>query len=125
MPWLDGVTNAKRQERLPVVLTKAEVAAVLARTSGVSGLLARLLTVPASVPVTKIRPKKDHLATVVFVYRLLFLLYFIGGAEEDRTPDLRIANATLSRLSYRPNIRIFIYYWLMAWNARRSLFHNL
>src|SRR5690606_11998291 len=26
-----------------------------------------------------------------------------GGAEEDRTPDLRIANATLSQLSYRPH----------------------
>ena len=25
-----------------------------------------------------------------------------GGAEEDRTPDLRIANATLSQLSYGP-----------------------
>ena len=24
----------------------------------------------------------------------------VGGAEEDRTPDLRIANATLSQLSY-------------------------
>lgn len=29
-------------------------------------------------------------------------LYCFGGAEEDRTPDLRIANATLSHLSYRP-----------------------
>ncbi len=29
----------------------------------------------------------------------------IGGAEEDRTPDLRIANATLSQLSYGPVIR--------------------
>ena len=28
-----------------------------------------------------------------------------GGAEEDRTPDLRIANATLSQLSYRPEER--------------------
>lgn len=27
-----------------------------------------------------------------------------GGAEEDRTPDLRIANATLSQLSYGPEI---------------------
>ena len=27
----------------------------------------------------------------------------VGGAEEDRTPDLRIANATLSHLSYGPN----------------------
>ena len=28
---------------------------------------------------------------------------WVCGAEEDRTPDLRIANATLSQLSYRPN----------------------
>ena len=27
---------------------------------------------------------------------------FIGGAEGDRTPDLRIANAALSQLSYGP-----------------------
>src|SRR5437773_3156269 len=29
----------------------------------------------------------------------------IGGAEGDRTPDLRIANATLSQLSYGPIYR--------------------
>ena len=28
----------------------------------------------------------------------------LGGEEEDRTPDLRIANATLSQLSYPPNV---------------------
>ena len=27
-----------------------------------------------------------------------------GGAEEDRTPDLRVANATLSQLSYGPTV---------------------
>jgi hypothetical protein len=32
-----------------------------------------------------------------------FFVRNFGGAEEDRTPDLRIANATLSQLSYRPN----------------------
>jgi hypothetical protein len=32
----------------------------------------------------------------------MFLLWKIGGVEEDRTPDLRIANATLSQLSYHP-----------------------
>jgi hypothetical protein len=32
----------------------------------------------------------------------------IGGAEGDRTLDLRIANATLSQLSYRPNSRHFM-----------------
>src|SRR5262249_22990598 len=30
-----------------------------------------------------------------------------GGVEEDRTPDLRIANATLSQLSYNPTSRDF------------------
>ena len=29
--------------------------------------------------------------------------FYVGGEEEDRTPDLRIANATLSQLSYPPN----------------------
>ena len=29
---------------------------------------------------------------------------FLGGAEGDRTLDLRIANATLSQLSYRPTL---------------------
>ena len=29
----------------------------------------------------------------------------IGGVEEDRTPDLRIANAALSQLSYDPTQR--------------------
>ena len=28
--------------------------------------------------------------------------FVLGGDEEDRTPDLRIANATLSKLSYIP-----------------------
>jgi hypothetical protein len=28
-----------------------------------------------------------------------------GGVEEDRTPDLRIANAALSQLSYHPEER--------------------
>ena len=35
--------------------------------------------------------------------RCLSINYFgFGGDEEDRTPDLRIANATLSQLSYVP-----------------------
>ena len=36
---------------------------------------------------------------------MLNTLNIIGGAEEDRTPDLRIANATLSQLSYGPTKR--------------------
>ena len=43
LPWLDGVVRAKTPQRLPVVLTRQEVAAVLECMSGVYGLLAQLL----------------------------------------------------------------------------------
>ena len=44
-----------------------------------------------------LRAKKNQPRTVGFLNS--------GGAEGDRTLDLRIANATLSQLSYRPMTR--------------------
>lgn len=41
--WIDGFTLAKRKKRLPVVLTKEEVNAVLSRMQGVAWLMASLL----------------------------------------------------------------------------------
>lgn len=43
LPWLDEVVRAKRPARLPVVLTREEVQAVLGRTEGTYGLMLRLL----------------------------------------------------------------------------------
>ena len=43
LPWLDNVEPAKRPQRLPVVLTHAEVKAVLDRLSGTHRLMANLL----------------------------------------------------------------------------------
>lgn len=43
VPWLDGVVRAKRPVRLPVVLTRQEVAAVLQPLQGVPRLMASLL----------------------------------------------------------------------------------
>lgn len=43
LPWLNGVTRAKRPHRMPVVLTREEVHAVLDRMRGTYGLMARLL----------------------------------------------------------------------------------
>jgi integron integrase len=43
LPWLDEVVRAKRPARLPVVLTRHEVARVLERMEGAHGLMARLL----------------------------------------------------------------------------------
>jgi integron integrase len=43
LPWLDDVVRAKRPQRLPVVLTRDEVRAVLQRLQGVPRLMAILL----------------------------------------------------------------------------------
>jgi integron integrase len=43
LPWPDGIVRAKHPERLPVVLTREEVCAVLQRFEGVPRLMAYLL----------------------------------------------------------------------------------
>ncbi|HUP50116.1 MAG TPA: integron integrase [Thermoanaerobaculia bacterium] len=43
LPWIDDLVRAKRPERLPVVLTRDEVASVLRRIVGTPNLVARLL----------------------------------------------------------------------------------
>jgi integron integrase len=43
LPWLDGLTRAKRPVRLPVVLSVAEVGALLAQLEGTKWLMASLL----------------------------------------------------------------------------------
>ncbi len=43
LPWLDDIESAKRPVRLPVVLTQAEVAALLSRLGGGHALIGRLL----------------------------------------------------------------------------------
>lgn len=43
LPWLDEVVRAKRPQRLPVVLTQAEVRTLLQHMQGVSALIAELL----------------------------------------------------------------------------------
>ena len=43
LPWLDGVTQAKAPKRLPVVMTREEVQAVLARMDGSVWLVSSLL----------------------------------------------------------------------------------
>lgn len=43
VPWLDGLVHAKRPRRLPVVLTRDEVRALLGQLQGVPRLMALLL----------------------------------------------------------------------------------
>ena len=43
LPWLDDVVAAKRPQRLPVVLTQAEVRQLLLHMDGTTGLIAQVL----------------------------------------------------------------------------------
>ena len=43
LPWLDNIVRAKKPKRLPTVLTRAEVRAVLAQLDGTPWLIASLL----------------------------------------------------------------------------------
>ena len=43
LPWMDNVIRAKKPQRLPVVLSKQEVAKILDHMQGTYGLIARLL----------------------------------------------------------------------------------
>jgi integrase len=43
LPWLDGLVHARRPERIPVVLTRDEVRAVLQQLTGAPRLMAYLL----------------------------------------------------------------------------------
>jgi integron integrase len=43
LPWMEGIVRARRPERLPVVLTRHEVAAVLCELSGRERIMATLL----------------------------------------------------------------------------------
>jgi integrase len=44
LPWLDNMTRASRPKRLPIVLSAAEVRAVLSHLEGTSWLIANLST---------------------------------------------------------------------------------
>jgi len=43
LPWLEGIVSAKAPKRLPVVLTREEVQAVMSSMEGTHGLISRLL----------------------------------------------------------------------------------
>ncbi|MBB1075336.1 phage integrase N-terminal SAM-like domain-containing protein [Rhodoferax sp. 4810] len=46
LPWMDGINRPTQKRRIPSVLTKDEVAGLLAHMDGQTALLARLLSSP-------------------------------------------------------------------------------
>lgn len=83
LPWLDGITRAKKPARLPVVLSQAEVASVLAHTRGTSGLIIRLLygTGMRLMEAMRLRIKDIEFASS-------FILVRGGKGDKDRVVPL-------------------------------------
>ena len=82
-------------------LVSTSVAAVMSRLAATVRGRAALVAAPRQSecpPVTL----TGHLRRMRALGLLAQAFELIGGAAGDRTPDLRIANATLSQLSYRP-----------------------
>lgn len=65
LPWLDNIEQAKRPQRLPVVLTHAEVKAVLSGLDGTHQLAANLLyeskrTDPMDIPFEPVKTVRPY-----------------------------------------------------------------
>jgi integron integrase len=71
LPWLDDVTRAKKPQRLPTVLTRREVEALLAEVHGTNGLIVRLLygTGMRLLEALRLRVKDVELAKAQIVVR--------------------------------------------------------
>ncbi len=66
LPWLDNVESARRSKRVPVVLTAAEVEALLQRVTGTVGLMLRMQTCVQDVlPVSVRGPRMARGVTTV------------------------------------------------------------
>lgn len=83
LPWLDGITRAKKPARLPVVLSQAEVAAVLGNTNGVNGIIIRLLygTGMRLMEALRLRVKDIEFASNIILVRG-------GKGDKDRVVPL-------------------------------------
>jgi integrase len=89
MPWLDNVVRAKRSERLPVVLTREEVRAVIRELQGPPRLMAVLLYGAGLrlLECARLRVKDVDLATNQLVVRA-------GKGDRDRVTMLPAAVKT-------------------------------
>ena len=83
LPWLEGITRAKKPARLPVVLTQAEVATIIGHNSGTSGLIIRLLygTGMRLMEALRLRVKDIEFASNIILVRG-------GKGDKDRVVPL-------------------------------------
>ena len=101
LPWLDGITRAKPSERVPVVLSREEMAAVLDRLSGRERLMAALIY-GTGLRLTECL--RLRIQSLDFGYRQITVINGKGGKDrfvplpEALIPELKQCVATSARL---------------------------
>ena len=101
LPWIEGITRAKPSERVPVVLSREEVAAVLNRLSGRERLMAALMYGTGLRLTECLRLRVQSLD---FGYRQITVINGKGGKDrfvplpEALIPELKQCVAESSRL---------------------------
>jgi site-specific recombinase XerD len=70
LPWMEAIGRPQRKPRLPVVLSPAEVAAVLALLDGTHGVLARLLYGTGMRTVQELPGHSDVSTTMIYTHVL-------------------------------------------------------
>lgn len=83
LPWLDGITRAKPSKRLPTVLTQDETRRLLQHTTGLPGIVIRLLygTGMRLMEGLRLRVKDIEFASHIIIVRA-------GKGDKDRTVPL-------------------------------------
>ena len=108
-----GRVTTRPEHGLPDILEEPAAAAHRLVSTSVAAVMSRLAATVRARAALVAAPRQEasecppvtltgHLRRMRALGLLAQAFELIGGAAGDRTPDLRIANATLSQLSYRP-----------------------
>ena len=122
LPWMENIRRAKRPQRLPVVLSRTELNAVLAQLSGLDWLLASMLY---GAGLRLLECLRLRVQDVDFEHRELMVRHGKGGKDrrtilpQGLLEPLRVQRATVARIHARDLAAGFGEVWLPDALARK------